>query len=173
MGLDAVVQDDDVAGPHPREDGRRHVLGAPARVPVPDRHRPLDDHEPGLRGDARRRARHEAEGRPEERDARRIGDPGVTERAVHGGERRADLAPDQPLVEERRHEVRVAVDADRMSIPHHAGEVVGSAHRFTLRLPRVVDPHAVEDAVAHPPEDPEPVPLAVRRHVAVQPLLTG
>ena len=37
----------------------------------------------------------------------------------------------------------------------------------------VVDAHAVEHAVAHPPEDPEPVPLAVRRHVRVEPPQAG
>ena len=42
--------------------------------------------------------------------------------------------------------------------------------RRALRLPVGVDAHAFEHAVAHAPEDPEAVPLAVRRHVPVQPV---
>ena len=47
------------------------------------------------------------------------------------------------------------------------------ADRRVLRLPVGIDAHAREHAVAHLPEDPEAVPLAVRRHVRVQPAQTG
>ena len=48
-----------------------------------------------------------------------------------------------------------------------------AADRAAARIPVGVDAHAVEDAVAHPPEDPEAVPLAVRRDVRVEPLEAG
>ena len=45
-----VVQDDQVSRPDTREDGGRHLVGAAARMPVADRHRPLDEGEAGVIG---------------------------------------------------------------------------------------------------------------------------
>ena len=53
---------------------------------------------------------------------------------------------------------------------HQAHEVVHRAHRFAVRRPFGIDAEVGKPAVAHAPEDPEPVPLAVRRHVRVEPL---
>ena len=52
---------------------------------------------------------------------------------------------------------------------HLAHELADLADRTAVALPRRVDPHRFQRAVAHPPEDGEAVELAVAGHVAVQP----
>src|SRR5439155_1721178 len=73
-------------------------------------------------GRARGRAGHDAEGRPKEHDMRRVGDAGPPERTIDVVERRADLARDERLAEERAHAVALTVDTDRVSLAHHASE---------------------------------------------------